>query len=157
MLCKHKELHTCTYMYTLHWTYASKAQKKRFRFLVISQLQDRCCDVFFFFFFFFLGGGGILFFANQWNTWYMYKFPIHKEASQIIHTPMWKSHLKHSTAEFAIGHRFQKKKNMGPRRCAIHGWLKQRICFWRRKRMWYVHTVTLSMELWSPIWKGISL
>ena len=63
------------------------------------------CSFFFFFFFF----------ANQWNTWYMYTRLL--EPNQIFHTqsmvakrgrtnranrhtPMWKSQLKHGTAEF---------------------------------------------------------
>ena len=87
---------------------APPPQKKRsIRFLVISQLQNRRGDTPFFKTFF-----NHFFFANQWNTctWLLEPDQISHTQSMVakrghtnrasVHTPMWKSHLKHSMAEF---------------------------------------------------------
>ena len=64
--------------------------------------------------------GNLLFVANQWNTWYMYgvmePHQISHTQSMVakrsltnranVHTPMWKSCLKHSTAEFQSNQQF---------------------------------------------------
>ena len=112
-LTKTSQVGVCTIIFDSYkvWIWP----KNSLWYLVIGWLQNWCGDTFFIFIFF-LGFFEILFFvAKQWKTWYMYTRLL--EPDQIshtqsmvakrgltthanVHTSIWKSSLKHSTAEF---------------------------------------------------------
>ena len=128
-----------------------KAPQKSLRFLVIGQLQNRCRDAFYFF-------GGRDFFSNReirdtgirgdqisHILCMVAKRGLINRAN--VHTPMWKSRLKHSTAEFQsiqqfwlqFGHRFiaKTRKLTTPTRESetTHAETinQRRFCFWPKR------------------------